>query len=110
MRYEKIYIIYCPDTKVPVYVGVTSQSFVERMKQHYLYPINPGMKQFMDRLKSEGRYPICRIIKQIRTSDFSRDAYKEEKWYIRHLQKKGFKLYNMPNGVPPKIKFELITK
>ena len=91
----ELYGLYCPDTDVLKYIGITKNGLKRRLNDHLRKPTNLYIKSWFNYLKSENKKPIIKQIKECKSYD---ELLESEINEISKYRKSGFDLYNMADG------------
>ena len=91
----KIYGLICPVSKKIRYIGKTSKSLKQRLKQHLSETKQTTYKQkWIKSLKDKNLYPEIVLINNVLESDW----IEKERFYIKLFKDCGFKLTNISEG------------
>ena len=91
-----IYQLIDPRDNLPKYIGFTSKSVPDRIKDHYHEKGNTPKNQWIRKLRKLGLKPNYRIIEDFNDSNWQ----EREKYWIALHKQVGLKLKNtLPGGV-----------
>lgn len=93
-KYE-LYGLYCPDSNLLKYVGITKNGLTTRLNSHLRKPTNHYTKEWFNHLKLNGKKPIIRQIKECKTYE---ELLELEIIEIENCRKLGVKLLNIADG------------
>lgn len=93
----KVYVIICPITGSPVYVGVTSVYIKDRIKQHW-NSHNCELWDFIRDMHKLGYKTKYFVAKRSKSKDV---CFIYEKVLIKKYTNDGFYLFNKPTGRVP---------
>jgi hypothetical protein len=91
----ELYGLYCPDTDVLKYIGITKNGLNRRLNGHLKKPTNQFIASWFDTLRFENKKPIIKQIKECHSYD---ELLKAEITEIAKYRKLGFDLYNLADG------------
>lgn len=95
MTQYQLYGLYCPDTDLLKYIGITKNGLQNRLNSHLSKPTNEFISSWFNDLKLENKKPIIRQIKECQSYD---ELLKEEIYEISKYRKLNYELYNISDG------------
>lgn len=94
IKYE-LYGLFCPNTDVIKYIGITKCGLDKRLKSHLRKPTNKNIAKWFDTLKENEQIPVIKLLKTLPTYN---ELLQSEIDEIKKYKELNFELYNLTDG------------
>jgi predicted GIY-YIG superfamily endonuclease len=95
MTQYQLYGLYCPDTDILKYIGITKNGLQNRLNSHLRKPTNEFISSWFNDLKLENKKPLIKLIKECRSYE---ELLKSEIDEITKYRELKFDLFNKADG------------